>query len=316
MTELRPDRRVADSIARSPTDWAPMTIRPYLRLARVDRPVGFWLLSIPCWAGIALARSSGGWAWSDLGLAALLTLGAIAMRAAGCTYNDIVDKDLDASVARTADRPLAAGTVSLRAAWMFLAAQLAVGLVVLIVIPRAAQLVALGAIPIIAAYPFMKRITWFPQAWLGLAMNWGMLVAYATVIGHIDLPALVAFAGLWAWTFGYDTIYAHQDAEDDALVGIKSTARLFGHYSKLAVGASYVFAAIMLYFAAVLASPFPPVRWTGIAPVLAFGALLALQVWRVRLDNDQSCLRWFKFNRETGLALTAGLLVNAVLVAD
>ncbi len=312
MPNTAPDRPVADSTTGALVRWAPPAMRPYLRLARVDRPIGFWLLMTPCWVGLALARLQGGWVWADAALFMVLTLGAVLMRGAGCTYNDIIDKDLDASVARTADRPLAAGTISIRAAGVFLALQVLGAFALFMILPRAAQLVALGAIPIIAAYPFMKRITWFPQAWLGFAMNWGALVAYAAATGAIDLPAVMMFIALWAWTFGYDTIYAHQDKDDDALVGVKSTARLFGRYSRLAVGASYLFSACFAYLAVVAAGQLPLPRLWG-APLLAYALALTLQVVMVRFDVPGSCLRWFKFNRETGLLLWVGVSAHSVL---
>lgn len=312
MTKLNPDRAIADSISQSPVDWAPVFMRPYLRLARVDRPVGFWLLAIPCWAGLALGMATvAGTPLADAAyLAALLTIGAIAMRGAGCTYNDIVDRDLDAKVARTADRPLAAKTVSLMAAWVFLGAQLFVGLVVLLSLPEPAQFVALAAIPIIAAYPFMKRITWFPQAWLGLAMNWGAGVAYVAVTGMVGAPIVTLMLGLWAWTVGYDTIYACQDVEDDALVGVKSTARAFGKHTKLAVGLLYAIAAVAMGGAVHM------IWGMGVATVLttlAFAACLFAQVWRFDPKDTQSCLRWFKFNRIAGLVLVGALLVPVIV---
>ena len=226
--QLNFDRRVADSLPQSWVDRAPAAMRPYLRLARYDRPVGFWLLGLPCWMGLVLARTGSGLGWVDLYYAILFAIGAIAMRGAGCTYNDIVDQDLDAQVGRTADRPLPAGSVSLKQAWIFLLAQCGVGLIVLVQLPLLAIGVGLGSLVLVAAYPFMKRITWWPQAWLGLTFNWGIPVAYTAAAGTFDLAALALYAGAVFWTLGYDTIYAHQDAEDDALVGVKSTARLFG----------------------------------------------------------------------------------------
>lgn len=306
-----PDRPIADTVRRSWVNRAPAPIRPYLRLARADRPAGFWLLSIPCWAGLVLARADGSWRWSDLGLAGLLTLGAFVMRAAGCVYNDIVDKDLDAQVARTADRPLAAGTVSLFGAWALLGALLLAALAVLLAIPTPAQITALGAIPIIAAYPFMKRITWFPQAWLGVAMNWGALVAAAAVRdGPPIAPDWILFAGLWAWTFGYDTIYAHQDKDDDALIGVKSTARLFAAASRKAVALSYGAAAVLCGFAAAVATP-----GAGIGPVIitgAFGLGLALQITWLNFDDPDACLRAFKANQPAGIALVIALFSAGV----
>jgi len=188
--------------------------------------VGYWLLALPGWIGLAFASLSHGFASSDLKWAALILIGAIAMRGAGCTYNDIVDQDLDAQVERTALRPLPAGTVTTKQAWIWLFAQCAVGLIVLLCLPRLAQIISLASIPLVAAYPFMKRITWWPQLWLGLTFNWAVLVAYAAKTETVSLPLFILYAGLIFWTVGYDTIYACQDIEDDMKIGVKSTARL------------------------------------------------------------------------------------------
>ena len=231
------------------TIYAPKSIQPYLQLARFDRPIGFWLLAIPCWAGIALSRLDQSWVWSDLKFALLFGLGAIAMRGAGCTYNDILDRDLDAKVSRTQNRPLPGGAITLRQAYWFLGLQLFVGFVVWLFLPVLAKQISLAAIILVVLYPFMKRITYWPQAWLGLTFNAGALVGYATISGEISNAAVLLYAGLAFWTLGYDTIYAHQDREDDALIGIKSTARLFGKHSKIAVGLIYFICLGLLMFA-------------------------------------------------------------------
>ena len=218
---------------------APKNLRPYLQLARYDRPVGYWLLALPGWIGLAFASLSHGFAATDLKWAALILIGAIAMRGAGCTYNDIVDRDLDAQVDRTALRPLPAGTITPQQAWIWLFIQCAIGLIVLLCLPRLAQIISLCSIPLVAAYPFMKRITWWPQVWLGMTFNWAVLVAYAAKTGTLSPAVLVLYAGLIFWTIGYDTIYACQDIEDDAMVGIKSTARRFGKHVRLGVGLCY-----------------------------------------------------------------------------
>ena len=303
---LAPDRSVEDSRPRSFVERAPAPLRPYLRLARYDRPVGFWLLAIPCWIGIALGRLGGGWSWSDAGLAALMGVGAIAMRGAGCTYNDLIDRDLDRQVARTANRPLAAGTITLKAAWAFLLMQCLVGLGVLLALPPTAQLVALGALPLVAAYPFMKRITWFPQAWLGLTFNWGALVGFVATSGQPLAAGLLVYAGLAVWTFGYDTIYAGQDVEDDALVGVKSTARFFGAHARFAVGLSYGVSVILITLGTILAGGYVPIALAG--PAL-FAAALAWQVVRVDFGDTTSCLSHFKANQWAGLLLAAGFTV-------
>ena len=215
---------------------SPLSVRPYLQLSRLDRPVGYWLLALPGWIGLAFATLSHGFEVSDLKWAALILIGAIAMRGAGCTYNDIVDQDLDKQVERTALRPLPAGTVTTKQAWIWVFAQCAVGLIVLLCLPRLAQIISLCSIPLVAAYPFMKRITWWPQIWLGLTFNWAVLVAYAAKTGSINGSLLLVYIGMIFWTVGYDTIYACQDIEDDAIIGVKSSARRLGKNVKLGVG--------------------------------------------------------------------------------
>jgi len=218
---------------------APLSLRPFLQLSRLDRPVGYWLLTLPGWIGLAFASLSHGLAMADLKWALLMFIGAVAMRGAGCTYNDIVDQDLDKQVERTALRPLPAGTVTTRQAWVWLFAQCFIGLLVLLALPRLAQYISLLSIPLVAAYPFMKRITWFPQVWLGMTFNWAVLVAYAAKTGTVSTPLFILYAGLIFWTVGYDTIYACQDIEDDMKIGVKSTARRFGKHVKLGVGVCY-----------------------------------------------------------------------------
>ncbi|MEO1039310.1 MAG: 4-hydroxybenzoate octaprenyltransferase [Pseudomonadota bacterium] len=306
------DRRVADSVKTSWVERAPEAVRPYLRLARYDRPAGFWLLAIPCWQGLALARSGSGFEPGDFWLAVLFLIGAVAMRGAGCTYNDIVDRDLDAKVARTADRPLAAGTVSLKGAWAFLGAQCLVGLVVLIQLPPVAIFIALGSLALVAAYPFMKRITWWPQLWLGLTFNWGVLVAAASVgafDGGLWLAVLIFYAGAILWTVGYDTIYACQDIEDDALVGVKSSARALGGRIRSGVAALYAASAFLSATGAVLAG-------AGLVMAVGFAAYaLHLMIQALRFDpgDGPDCLARFKSNATAGLILTAGLAASALL---
>ena len=226
---------------------SPQSIRPYLQLSRLDRPVGYWLLALPGWIGLAFASLSHGFATSDVKWAMLILIGAIAMRGAGCTYNDVVDQDLDAQVERTALRPLPAGTVTTKQAWIWLFSQCGVGLIVLLCLPRLAQIISLCSIPLVAAYPFMKRITWWPQLWLGMTFNWAVLVTYAAKTGIVSLPLFILYAGLIFWTVGYDTIYACQDIEDDMKIGVKSTARRFGKQVKLGVGFSYFILLISIH---------------------------------------------------------------------
>lgn len=304
-----PDRRVADSIPTSWVDRAPQAWRPYLRLARYDRPVGFWLLALPCWIGLAAARVETGLGWIDLYWAVLFGIGAVAMRGAGCTYNDIIDRDLDAKVARTADRPLAAGTVSVKAAWGFLIAQCGVGLLVLVQLPWPAILTGLAALALVAAYPFMKRITWWPQAWLGLTFNWGVPVAGAAALGTPFAPEIVLlYAAMIAWTVGYDTIYACQDMEDDALIGVKSSARALGGHIRIGVATSYVFSALLTAAAGVVAG-------AGLFFAIGFAiyaAHLFGQLSGFDPDDGAGCLKRFKANQLTGLILAAAFVLGAV----
>ncbi len=306
--QLNFDRRVADSLPKSWVDRAPSGLRPYLRLARYDRPIGFWLLGLPCWMGLALARTGEGLGWIDLWYAILFAIGTIAMRGAGCTYNDIVDQDLDAQVARTADRPLPAGSVTLKQAWIFLVAQCLVGLIVLVQLPLLAIAVGLGSLLLVAAYPFMKRITWWPQAWLGLTFNWGIPVAYTAAAGTFDWTALALYAAGVFWTLGYDTIYAHQDTEDDALVGVKSTARLFGENSQYWVAGFYGVNAILVALAIWLSGATPFV----VIPFTLYTAHLFNQVRKLDITDGAQCLALFKANRTSGLLLVLTFIVGAV----
>jgi 4-hydroxybenzoate polyprenyltransferase len=303
------DRRVADSVPTSWVDRAPGALRPYLRLARYDRPVGFWLLALPCWFGLAAARLETGLGWIDLYYALLFGVGALAMRGAGCTYNDIVDRDLDAQVARTANRPLAAGTLGLKSAWVFLIAQCLVGLVVLVQLPVPAILTALAALILVAGYPFMKRITWWPQAWLGLTFNWGVPVAGATALGTPFAPEIVLlYLSSLFWTVGYDTIYACQDKEDDALIGVKSSALALGGRVRLGVALSYAGAALLAGAAGVAGG-------AGLLFALGFAlyaAHLARQAVRFDPENGGDCLTRFKSNRTAGLLLVAAFLLGGL----
>ncbi len=274
----------------------PAAARPYALLARFDRPIGWWLLFWPCAAGVALA----GGLLTHWQLIAWMLLGAIAMRGAGCVYNDIVDRDLDAKVARTASRPLASGAVTLRAAWVWLIALCIVGLIVLLQLPRLAQIVALGSLAPVAAYPFMKRITWWPQLWLGLVFSWGALVGWVAVDEGARLWPLVAlYVGCIAWVVGYDTIYAVQDIEDDAIVGIRSSARALG--SRVRPGVAFFFALALAGWGAAL--------WLVRPDPLALAALIPVAVhlvWQVAtLDaaDGINALARFRANRTAGLLL-------------
>src|ERR1700761_6743248 len=306
----------AGSVADATGNWvdtiAPAWSRPYLRLARLDRPIGSWLLLLPCWWSAALAAGVA----NDLHALplqiVLFFLGSFAMRGAGCTWNDITDRDLDAKVERTRSRPIPAGQVSVKQALVFLAAQALIGLVVLLQFNRFAILTGIASLLIVAFYPFMKLISWWPQVVLGLAFSWGALMGFAATFGRLDATAVVLYAGSIAWVIGYDTIYAHQDAEDDALIGVKSTARLFAEQTHLALIAFYALAVILIGVAFALAGAHIA-AWIGLA---AFAAHLGWQVSRLRIDDPALCLRLFKSNRDTGLLLFAGLLVDAVMRAS
>ena len=290
---------------------SPLYVRPYLQLSRLDRPVGYWLLTLPGWIGLAFAALSQGFAVSDIKWAVLILIGAIATRGAGCTYNDIVDQDLDKQVERTALRPLPAGTVATKQAWIWVFAQCAVGFIVLLCLPRLAQIISLFSIPLVAAYPFMKRITWWPQVWLGLTFNWAVLVAYAAKTGTVILPLLILYAGLIFWTVGYDTIYACQDIEDDMKIGVKSTARRFGKHLIPAVTACYIIF-IALSFTAIglerIASANPGIqgsflirfsRTQLVVPTLILFVPITFLLFRQPLKikhNQETALRMFKSN--------------------
>jgi len=303
--------RVADATGNWVDTRAPRWSRPYLRLARLDRPIGSWLLLLPCWWSAALAA----YVAHDISRLpldlALFFLGAFAMRGAGCTWNDITDRDLDAKVERTRSRPIPAGQVSVSQAMVFLIAQALIGLAVLLQFNRFAVATGVASLVIVAIYPFMKRITWWPQIVLGLAFSWGALMGFAAMFARIDAMALVLYAGSISWVIGYDTIYAHQDAEDDALIGIKATARLFGERTHRALVVFYSLAVLLIGVALALAgSGFA--AWIGLA---AFAAHLAWQISRLRIGDAALCLRVFKSNRDAGLLLFAGLLVDALMRA-
>jgi len=290
---------------------APAAWRPYLRLARIDRPIGWWLLLLPCWWSAALAAVALGRTAPDPWQLLLFLIGAIAMRGAGCTYNDIVDRELDAKVARTRHRPLPSGQISARQAAVFLAAQALVGLVVLLQFNAFAIRVGLASLVIIAVYPFMKRITSMPQLVLGLAFAWGGLMGWAGLAGRLDPPAFFVYAAAIAWTVGYDTIYALQDIEDDLIAGIKSSARFFGRQARLGVGLCYAAAVVLIAIALVLAGAGVP-SWLG---VLAFASHLAWQIWRIIPGDERMALMLFKSNRDAGLLLFAGFVLDALIAS-
>ena len=295
----------------APRNWvdtlAPARLRPWLRLARLDRPTGIWLLMLPGWQGIALATRPG--SWPDLELLALFFLGAVLMRSAGCAFNDIVDRDLDAKVARTARRPIAAGEITRKGAAVFVAVCCALSFLILISFNRLAVILGAASLLLVAAYPFMKRITWWPQAWLGLTFNWGALLGYAAAGGFSTrvLPGPLLYASGIFWTLGYDTIYAIQDIEDDALAGVKSSARRLGDGAPLAVAEFYVASV----FLAIPLLTTPPVWAFALAP---FALQLAWQATRVRIDDRTRALALFKSNTWAGLLLFGALSLAARFV--
>ena len=300
----------ADAVALTWVDRAPGVLRPFLRLARLDRPIGIWLLFWPCLFGLilgAIASERPFSAWHDVYLVALLTIGSFAMRGAGCTYNDIVDREIDGQVARTRGRPIPSGAVTVRQAWLFLGAQLAAGLAVLVQLNLFAIEIGAASLLLVAAYPFMKRITWWPQAWLGLTFNWGALVGFAAQTGAIDAADALLYAGQFFWTLGYDTIYALQDKEDDALIGVKSTALLFGSRAK-----DWVLGFYTVAFALVLAAGFAAhAGWPFGFVMLAAGAHLLWQIHSLKIEDPALCLKVFRANRDTGALIAAALLLSS-----
>ena len=302
--------RVADSTGNWVDGVAPAWARPYLRLARLDRPIGSWLLLMPCWWSVGLAAVH---ARSQVNLwhVLLFFVGAFAMRGAGCTWNDIVDRDLDARVERTRSRPIPSGQVTVAAAAAFIALQALVGLAVLLQFNRFSIYVGFASLAVVAVYPFMKRITYWPQIVLGLAFSWGALMGWPATFARLDPPALLLYAGAISWVIGYDTIYAHQDREDDALIGIKSTALLFRERTKPMLALFYALAVALIALAG----------WSAGAGLvfalglLAFAAHLAWQIARLDVDDPVNCLVVFKSNRDAGLILFAGLALDAGLRA-
>ncbi|MDE2464157.1 MAG: 4-hydroxybenzoate octaprenyltransferase [Alphaproteobacteria bacterium] len=299
-----------DSLPLRLVDSAPASIQPYLRLMRLDRPIGSWLLFWPCVFGMAagaaarhmpLFATSQAW-W----MLALFALGTLVMRGAGCTYNDIVDRDFDAKVARTRGRPIPSGAISAKAATVFLLCELALGLAILMAFNRTTQIVGAASLLLVAAYPFMKRITWWPQAWLGLTFNWGALMGCAAVTGAITPAAMAIYGAGLFWTLGYDTIYACQDSEDDALIGVKSTARLFGAHAPAWVFFFYLASLVLLAAAGFLARLGLP-----FALLLIFVALHFLwQVHRLKPDRPQRCLKLFRANRDAGALIALCLVLS------
>ena len=288
---------------------APSGLRPFLRLSRADRPIGTWLLLIPCWWGAALSAAAHGWRAFDLWIVIGCAIGAALMRGAGCTWNDITDRDIDAAVARTRARPIPAGHVGVTAAFGWLALQAGLALMILLSFNAAAILTGLLALVPVAVYPFAKRVTWWPQVFLGLAFNWGALLAWTAQAGRLEAPAILLYAGGIAWTLVYDTIYAHQDREDDALIGVKSTARLFGSATR-PVLAGFAAAATAALAAAAIWALAPQGRPAALALALLGVAGMAghmiRQLHRLDIADGALCLQLFRSNRSAGLIAAAG----------
>jgi 4-hydroxybenzoate polyprenyltransferase len=291
---------VPDSERRGFIGALPPRLRPFASLMRLDRPIGTWLLYWPCAWSVALAGVGGRW-----DLFQWLALGAFAMRSAGCVYNDIVDRDLDRKVERTRLRPLASGRVSLRSAWILIGLLCAIGLVVLFQLNAIAAVVALGSIAPVAAYPFMKRITWWPQAWLGLVFSWGALVGWPAVTGAFDWPPLVLWFGSIAWVIGYDTLYAIQDIEDDALVGVKSSARRLGDRAAQGIALFYTIAIGLWGVAIWLVRP----DWIALLALAPAALHLANQALRADMKDGALALKLFRSNRTCGLLVLLAMLV-------
>lgn len=311
--------RVADAPSRH---WVyralPRGLWPYAQLARWDRPIGWQLLLWPCWWSAALAGTAG--ARSEDALLSLLPspwhlllflVGAVAMRGAGCTYNDLVDERIDAEVERTRSRPLPSGQVTRRQAWAFLAAQSLTGLAVLLQFNAFSVLLGIASLGVVAIYPFMKRITDWPQFVLGLAFSWGALMGWAAAFGELGQPAIVLYCGSVLWVIGYDTIYAHQDKEDDAIVGVRSTARLFGENTKLWLAGLYGGALTLFALAFAMAEvPMP-----ALAGLLAAGAHMTRQILALDIDDPDQCLKLFKSNTIVGWLIFLGLIGGGIWVA-
>lgn len=293
---------------------APSWSRPYLRLSRADRPIGTWLLLLPCWWGLLLAAGSlGRFGWPETWIALGCALGAWLMRGAGCTWNDITDRKIDAQVARTASRPIPSGQVSVRGAVLWMILQAVLAFAILITFNRTAIALGVASLALVAIYPFAKRFTWWPQVFLGLAFNWGALLAWAAVTGSLSwAPVYLYLAGI-AWTLFYDTIYAHQDSEDDALIGVKSTARLFAEDTPRYL-LIFMVLAVLLMTAAIIAALVPQANALALVIALggpwAFGWHLTWQMRQLDISDGLICLRLFRANRDAGLIVALFLAVS------
>jgi len=304
------DQRVRDADARNWVDaYAPAAMRPYLRLSRADRPIGTWLLFIPCLWAITLGAVAGGWNFYALWLIAGAGLGAFLMRGAGCTWNDIQDRRIDAEVERTRSRPIPSGQVSVKAALIWMVAQALAAFLILLSFNANAILWGILSIVPVAVYPFAKRFTWWPQAFLGIAFNWGALLLWVAYTGEMGLAAIYLYLAGIAWTLHYDTIYAHQDRDDDALIGVRSTALLFGDETRGWLWFFTALAVALALFAAVYAGG----GWFALLGVGGFGLHLAWQIVRVEIDDPASCLKVFRSSRDAGLIPVAGFVLDSLV---
>lgn len=299
--------RVADATGNWVDGLAPAFTRPYLRLARLDRPIGSWLLLMPCWWSVGLAGMQVG-RLPSLWHIVLFFIGAFAMRGAGCTWNDLVDRDLDGLVERTRSRPIPSKQVTVAQATIFMLALALVGLLVLIQFNRFTVMCGLASLSVIVVYPFMKRITYWPQIVLGLAFSWGALMGWPAAFGRLDGAALVLYAGSISWVIGYDTIYAHQDRDDDLMIGIKSTALLFGERTQPMLAGFYAGAVVLIAAAGLMAGG----GLIFVLGLIAFAAHLAWQVLRLDINDPAHCLMLFKSNRDAGLILFGAMLLEAL----
>jgi 4-hydroxybenzoate polyprenyltransferase len=310
------DGSVADATRGNWVDrLAPAATRPYLRLSRADRPIGTWLLLIPCWWGLALAvmADPAGARRFDLWIALACAAGAVLMRGAGCSWNDLSDRDFDAAVARTRSRPLPSGQVTPRQAAIWMCVQALAAFLILLSFPPFAIGLGIASLALVAIYPFAKRFTWWPQVFLGLAFNWGALLGWAAHAEALGWAPLALYLSGIAWTLFYDTIYAHQDRDDDELIGVKSTARLFGNATRLWLGGFLCAAAGLMALAVLLAAPSPAPAAVALAGVAGFAVHLAWQLRRLDITAPAVCLRLFRSNRDAGLIATAGLALAALL---
>ena len=299
------DGRVSDAYTRNwVDDYAPRAVRPYLRLSRADRPIGSWLLLLPCWWGLGLAMLSDSSRWEDAWIFIGCFIGAFVMRGAGCTWNDITDREFDVRVERTRSRPIPSGQVTVKQALAWLAFQCLIGFVVLITFNWSAILLGVASLITVVIYPFAKRFTWWPQIFLGISFNWGALLAWTAHQGRLEMPAILLYAAGILWTLFYDTIYAHQDKEDDALIGVKSTARLFAENTGTYLKWFLVGIVMLLTAAIIIALPEDVSVFTLTVALMGPWALGWHLVWQMRvldIDNPENCLHLFRANRNAGL---------------